>query len=194
MRRYLSDYSMNSTDTPEMDGLGRGDGIGCFDGLKVRFMSTITEAAAFAIVRTTLEAARKDGGSPISVGVVDSAGELVAFCRDDDAPVRSIKLAIMKAYTSARFRKTTLALQRTLEVSGRPLVEYGDGMFTALAGGIPLEAEDELVGGMGVSGRLPKDDHELALLVVERLKLISDENFKAHSYKIGDQLEGGNLR
>lgn len=178
----------------EIDGIESGNGLGCFGIGQIRYTSTLTEDSALAMVRMAVEVARSDGGGPIAVGVVDAAGELIAFLRNDGAPLRAIKIAIMKAYTSARFARTTLALERMLEESGRPLVEYGDGMLTALPGGIPLDAEGEIVGGMGVSGRSPREDHELALRAVDGLRLTLDDKVNGHAHKCDDRLNGSDLR
>ncbi|MDA8147491.1 MAG: heme-binding protein [Actinomycetota bacterium] len=124
---------------------------------------------ALACVREALGLAGRDGGTGVAASVVDATGELVAFLRADDAPLRAIRLAIMKAYTAARFGRATAALAGMLEESGRSLAEYGDSRFTGLAGGVPLVVAGGTVGGLGISGRRPSEDHALACATVRRI-------------------------
>lgn len=143
-----------------------GDAVAGSPRLVLLNQATIGEATASALVRCARELAQIDGGGPVAAGVVDASGELLAFLRNDGAPARAINLAIMKARTSARFGMTTLSVQDALQRSGRGLVEYGDPTLTALAGGVPLTVDGQTVGGLGVSGRQPADDHHLALAVL----------------------------
>lgn len=135
----------------------------------VRRPPTIAEASASALVHAAVRLSRADGGGRIAVAVTDATGELVAFLRDDGAPLRAINIAIMKAHTAARLEKPTLAFQQSLTDSGHTISDYGDPMVTALAGGVPLVVGGCAVGGLGVSGRLPAEDHELAMAVVSGL-------------------------
>lgn len=127
----------------------------------------VRSAEALGLVRAAVDLAGADGGGGVAAGVVDGAGELVAFLRSDGAPLRAVRIAVMKAYTAARFGRDTAAVARTLQASGRALAEYGDPNFTALPGGVPLvNGGGRTVGGLGVSGRTPEDDHELAVTAV----------------------------
>lgn len=122
-------------------------------------------AEALHLIRDALARSRADQGPAVSVAVADPTGELLAFARADGAPLRSVRIAIMKAYTSARFERSTQAVQETLAASGRPLSDYGDPLFSALAGGVPIVDGARVVGAVGVSGRSPQEDHVLAAAV-----------------------------
>lgn len=127
----------------------------------------IRSSDALGLVHAAVDLAEADGGGAVAAGVVDGTGELVAFLRSDGAPLRAVRIAVMKAYTAARFGRDTAAVARTLQASGRALAEYGDRRFTALAGGVPLvDDRGRTAGGLGVSGRAPEDDHELAVAAV----------------------------
>ncbi len=127
----------------------------------------IQSTDALGLVRAAVDLAGADGAGGVAAGVVDGTGELVAFLRSDGAPLRSIRIAVMKAYTAARFGRDTAAVARTLQASGRALAEYGDRRFTALAGGVALvDDRGRIAGGLGISGRAPEDDHELAVAAV----------------------------
>ncbi len=122
---------------------------------------------ALRLVSTAVTLADADDGRGVAAGVVDGTGELVAFLRSESAPLRAVRIAVMKAYTAARFGRETAAVAKTLQESGRTLAEYGDRSFTALPGGVPLtDGRGRVVGGLGVSGRAPEEDHALAVAVL----------------------------
>jgi len=60
------------------------------------------------------EAKASSLGIPYNVAVVDAAGHLVAFLRQDGALIGSIDLAIHKAVTARIFDKTTSTLARII--------------------------------------------------------------------------------
>jgi len=126
------------------------------------------QAARLAL--TVMELAHRDSGTGVAIAVVDPCGHALAFLRGDGAPLRASRIAMMKAYTASRFGCSTAALPERLALAGRPLAEYGDPRFTALAGGIPVSAPSgRLIGAVGVSGRSPEEDHELAEAAVAML-------------------------
>ena len=129
-------------------------------------MPGICSSDALGLVHAAVERAEGDGGGGVAVGVVDDRGELVAFLRSDRAPLRAVRIAVMKAYTAARFGRDTAAVAQTLQASGRVLADYGDRRFTALPGGVPVvDNRGRIVGGLGISGRAPEEDHDLAVAV-----------------------------
>ena len=65
------------------------------------------------------EAKASSLGIPYNVAVVDAAGHLVAFLRQDGALIGSIDLAINKAVTARIFDKTTSTLR--IKASGKHL-------------------------------------------------------------------------
>jgi uncharacterized protein GlcG (DUF336 family) len=48
---------------------------------------------------------------PVSIAVVDDRGELVLFTRMDGAPLNTVNMSIIKAYTSARRRRDTKTIR-----------------------------------------------------------------------------------
>ncbi len=130
---------------------------------RMRSIPSVDLAEAQRIIDRGLRAARDDGGTPIVVAVADAHGDLVAFARMDGAPVRSVRIAINKAYTAARVASTTQDLARQLRDAGRDMLVYTDPAFTAFPGGTPVRLRDgTLVGAVGISGRKPEEDQLLA--------------------------------
>ena len=138
-------------------------------------MSWLAEARA--AVEAVLEEASKLPDAPIAVAVVDDYGRLVYFARMDGCPPVVVELAINKAYTAAVALLDTAGLRRTGQGLGpRELATYGDARFTYLQGGLVIRAGDgsgapsSLLGGIGVSGRMPDEDERLARIGLEAMK------------------------
>jgi uncharacterized protein GlcG (DUF336 family) len=103
-------------------------------------------------------------GSPSSVAVVDAGRELVAFTRQDGAPLASTEISIGKAYTSCSLKMATADVA-PLTQPGQPL--YGletthARPLVSFAGGRPIEAGGELIGAVGVAGGTVDQDDAIA--------------------------------
>src|SRR5206468_10538152 len=110
------------------------------------------------IMAAALEA--QNQGQPMNIAVVDTGGNLVAFVRMDGAWLGSIDIAIKKAWTSRAFDIETKALSK-LSQPGEDF--YGidvsnNGKVMIFAGGVPLKRNGEVVGAIGVSGGVGKQD------------------------------------
>ncbi len=104
-------------------------------------------------------------GRPICVSVCDAQGFLVAFARMAGAPVRSIALSQVKAYTAARIGVTTVAFHERLQGQGYPASYFCDPGLTGLPGGAVLRDAGGIAGGVGISGLLPAEDQVIADLL-----------------------------
>ncbi len=123
---------------------------------------TIGVAEARAVVTEVVTAADAHE-APVSVGVVDAAGTLVAFERMDGAPGFSAQLAVTKAVSSVTFGRTTAEFEEA--ISDRPAFAIGllqHGGWYAGRGGAPIVADGHVVGAVGVSGNAASREDELA--------------------------------
>jgi uncharacterized protein GlcG (DUF336 family) len=115
------------------------------------------------VIRAAIAKAR-ELGVPQNVAVADAAGHLVAFHRMDDAKFLSIEIALAKAFTAAGLRAETAGLApRT--VPGGPGVgiqHLHAGRLTTLAGGVPIERDGQVIGGIGVSSGTTEQDEIVA--------------------------------
>ncbi len=100
-------------------------------------------------------------GAFVSVAVVDSGGNLVAFLRMDGAEIAGPTLAVDKAYTAVANKISTQELS-VLAAPGGPLFglhSNGGGRFVIFGGGIPIFDKSGLVlGAIGVSGGAVDED------------------------------------
>jgi glc operon protein GlcG len=100
-------------------------------------------------------------GWTVAVAVVDAAGELVLFERMDGTQVGSTEVALQKARCAVRFKRPTKEWEDAL-ASGRTAVLGIPGVLP-VEGGLPLlDAEGRIVGAIGVSGALPRQDSHSA--------------------------------
>ena len=96
----------------------------------------------------------------MSVAVVDSGDQLVAFARMDGADLVGIRLAQDKAYTALANRMPTAELGPMVQ-PGTEFYGYDSvagGRMIVFAGGMPLERDGVLVGAVGVSGGTAEED------------------------------------
>ncbi len=96
------------------------------------------------------QAACADQGFPITVSVLDRDGVDILLAREDGATGASVEVARDKAYAAVGFNNPTSALEDRVKTTGFGILTV-EG-FTVLPGGLPIEAGDELIGGIGVSG------------------------------------------
>jgi glc operon protein GlcG len=128
-------------------------------------------AEARAAGEAVLAGAAKLPDAPIAVAVTDDYGRLVFFARMNRCPPVVVELAINKAYTAAVALMDTFAFAERDKGWGRELATYGDARFTYLQGGLVIQAADgTLLGGIGVSGRMPDEDERLARIGLEAMR------------------------
>jgi uncharacterized protein GlcG (DUF336 family) len=110
------------------------------------------------------EAKAREIGQPMNIAVVDAGGNLVAHVRMDNAWIGSIDISINKAWTARAFDISTKALAE-LSQSGDQFFGIhvsNRGRVMIFAGGIPLKRGGDVVGAIGVSGGMGKQDHAVA--------------------------------
>src|SRR5579884_3529852 len=117
--------------------------------------------------RRVIAAAEKKAaeiGQPMNIAVVDAGGNLVAHVRMDKAWTGSVDIAINKAWTARAFDIPTKQLAE-LSQSGDQFFGIhasNGGRVMIFAGGIPLKRGEEVVGAIGVSGGMGKQDQAVA--------------------------------
>jgi uncharacterized protein GlcG (DUF336 family) len=103
-------------------------------------------------------------GQPMNIAVADGGGNLIAHVRMDGAWIGSIEISINKAWTARAFDIET---QKLAELSQSGDQFFGihasnRGRVMIFAGGVPIKKGDKVVGAVGVSGGLGKQDQAVA--------------------------------
>ena len=133
-------------------------------------MSEITLDQARSIVAGAHAAAAEKGLAALSVVILDLSGAVRAAERSDGAPPFGTSIAQAKARTALGFRRSTLKTAAVFQA--QPAVTTGladatGGHFLPLGGGVVvIDADDLVIGGVGVAGGLPEVDDAVATAAV----------------------------
>ena len=105
------------------------------------------------------EAALAECGDRTSVAVVDRAGRLRVFLQGDNANPHNIELARRKAYTARTFRQPSAQWAKNTETQNAGQRMLAD--VIPLGGGMPINAGEDTIGAVGLSGAIggqPKEE------------------------------------
>ncbi len=95
----------------------------------------------------------EEGGYKVSVAIADRGGNLKILLRGDGAGPHTTDSSFRKAYTSASLRRSTRHLAELItKVPGIQALRDMNDRILILGGGLPIELEGEVVGGIGVGG------------------------------------------
>ncbi len=114
--------------------------------------------AANAMVVAAVEQCRKDGYK-VSAAIVDRAGNLQAYLRDSGAGPQTFETSRRKAFTSAAFGITSAEFATRIANPAAAGLKDVSGVIP-LAGGVPIKAGNEVIGGIGVGGAPGGDKDE----------------------------------
>ena len=106
------------------------------------------------------EAEAKKNGWCMAIAVAEPSGALVYFLKMDDTQYASVKLAIAKAETAAKYRRPTKMFTDILAAGHQFFLTF-EGLCAA-PGGLPLVADGKLIGAIGVSGGSGTQDEVVA--------------------------------
>ncbi len=127
----------------------------------------LTAAGARAILTAALAEADRIG-VPQCVAVVDSGGHLLAFGRSDGARIGSISIALTKAISAAT-RKGPTAEEGGADPMTTVRLALAADRLTGLGGGLPIVADGQVAGGIGVSSGTIDQDTTVALAGIAAL-------------------------
>ena len=112
---------------------------------------SLTPDIALEAARAALERCRK-AGYQVAVTVVDRSGTAQVMLRDRFAGAHTPATATGKAWTAVTFRaNTTQLVELTRSGSPQSGIRALPGVVM-VGGGMPIEAQGSIVGGIGVSG------------------------------------------
>ncbi|MFJ2985740.1 MULTISPECIES: heme-binding protein [unclassified Pseudomonas] len=131
------------------------------EALKTPSASAITAEGARTMAAAAERAARAQGFA-IVISIVDNQGNLKHFHRMDGTSSANIKVAQLKALTSARFPLSSSApAEQSAALPANPYASLPG--HTLLGGGLPiLDANGQHIGGIGISGATPELDAQFA--------------------------------
>ncbi|WML39151.1 heme-binding protein [Neobacillus sp. OS1-2] len=131
---------------------------------------------SLALAQKMLEAALVKGnelGMPFSIAIVDRVGNIKAFAAMDGAPVLSLEIAQNKAFSAATYNRATHEWYDRLK-DDPPLLHgiVHTPRLVIFGGGYPIKVDNELIGGVGVSGGHYTHDMQVCEAALEVLNTI----------------------
>src|SRR5437870_1318912 len=126
---------------------------------------TLTLKGAESVIAAAKAEAQKLQAPGGVIAVVDDGGNLMALERLDGTFSAGANVSIGKARTAVQFKKPTRFFEELINSSGKGrTVMAALNDFTPLIGGIPIMVDNQIVGGVGVSGAASaQQDEELAI-------------------------------
>lgn len=133
--------------------------------------SLTLEGANRVIAAAKQEAKRLNAPGGV-IAVVDEGGNLMALERLDGTFTAGASISIGKAKTAVMFKRPTKFFEDVIKNGRTAMVALPD--FTPLQGGVPIEYDGQIIGGVGVSGAASAAQDEL-------LAIAGANTFKAES-------------
>ncbi|MFB9270035.1 heme-binding protein [Bradyrhizobium erythrophlei] len=115
-------------------------------------------------------------GVPETVCITDEGGYPLALERMDGARVTGPQIAWNKAFTAAGHKRSTHLFNKAPNGPALPGNEaFGiqwsfDGKFAVFVGGFPIVVDDEVIGGVGLSGGNGEQDTQCGLAALQALQ------------------------
>jgi len=128
---------------------------------------------AAADVQAVLQAAQRhaqDNNWAVSIAVTDDGGHLLGMLRLDGASPMTAQVAPAKAQAAALGRRETKLFEDMIN-QGRTAFLTAPGLQGLLEGGVPIVADGQVVGAVGVSGVKSADDAAIARAGIAALGL-----------------------
>ncbi len=109
-------------------------------------------------------------GKPMTFGVVDAGGHLIALHRMDGANFVTVEIATGKAYTSAAWGVPSADMRervKNLPNFSTAITVMTNGKYTPQTGAVPIILDGELVGAIGASGGTGEEDEAVCQRALE---------------------------
>jgi uncharacterized protein GlcG (DUF336 family) len=140
-------------------------------------MATLNLARATTAIDAAIAKARQQDYAPLAVAVLDAGGHLIAFKREDGAGIVRFDIAYGKAWGALGMGFGTREL--TERAAAFPafvgsLGAVSQGRMVPSPGGVLIaDAEQEVVGAIGISGDKGDNDETCAIAGIEAIGLMA---------------------
>jgi glc operon protein GlcG len=131
--------------------------------------NTLTLDGAKKVIAAAMAEAKAKNAPGAVIAVVDDGGNLMALERIDGTFAAGAHVSMGKARTAVQFKRPTRFFEEIINKGRTAMAALPD--FTPLIGGVPIEVDGKIVGGVGVSGAASaQQDEELAIAGANALK------------------------
>lgn len=126
----------------------------------IPYGESITAERAVPLVAAVIaEAMKSPRNWKLAVAVVDTHGELVYFYKMDQTQLASPAIAINKARTATRFRRSTETWFNVMQTQAGSYAPTLDPTLVGSPGGVLLIQGSKIIGALGCSGATGAQDH-----------------------------------
>lgn len=153
----------------------------------MKLKTALPLASADKIIEAALAAGQDNGMLPLTVAVLDCGGNLLAFKRQDGSGVLRGDVAIGKAWgalgmgISSRHLRDRLADRPVFQGA---LAAASQGRFVPVPGGVLIvDAEQQVVGAVGISGDTSDKDEYAAITAVHAAGFASHPEAPAENWR-----------
>lgn len=142
-------------------------------------MGSLTLEQALTITDGTFQAAIQTSSAPLTVAILDSGGKLISLQRQDGSSMLRPDIAIAKAWGALALGCSSRKLAQDADnrpafISAVNVLAHGN--MVPVPGGLLIrDAQQNILGAVGVSGDLSDVDESCALGGIDHAELYSDE-------------------
>ena len=140
-------------------------------------MTSLTLDQANRIISAALAASRQAGYKPMGIAVLDDAGHLKAFAREDGASMFRFDVAQAKAWGAVGMGASSRVLGQRAKDNPNffvSLAATANGKFLPQTGAVLIRnAEGQLLGAVGASGGTGDEDEAICMAGVAAAGLVS---------------------
>ena len=140
-------------------------------------MTTLTLDQANRIISSALAVSREAGYKPMGIAVLDDAGHLKAFAREDGASMFRFEVAQAKAWGAVGMGASSRVLGQRAKDNPNffvSLAATASGKFLPQTGAVLIKnAEGQVLGAVGASGGTGDEDEAICMAGVAAVGLVS---------------------
>ena len=140
-------------------------------------MTSLTLDQANRIIGAALAASREAGYKPMGIAVLDDAGHLKAFAREDGASMFRFEVAQAKAWGAVGMGASSRVLGQRAKDNPNffvSLAATAGGKFLPQTGAVLIKnAEGQVLGAVGASGGTGDEDEAICMAGVAAAGLVS---------------------
>lgn len=141
-------------------------------------MSSLNLEQALTIIDIARKKGSEMGLKPLTIAVLDAAGNLLAFVKEGGGPLRE-NVARGKAYGAIGMGMASRQLGKIGEerpMFMQALIDASGGKPVPVPGGVlARDSEGNVMGGVGVSGDTSDNDSLCAVAGIEAVGLVADD-------------------
>ncbi len=141
-------------------------------------MAQLNLSKAKRIISNAFKAAGEQNMKPLAIAVLDAGGHVIAYERQDGAPIGRFGIALGKAYGCLMMGEGGTALEamdKRAPTFTASLASVYEGNFLASIGGLLVkDAKGNILGAIGVTGDTSENDAAVGAAAIEAVGFVAE--------------------